>query len=222
MKKQPSAISRSTQAITPESRSRDLLQESSPGKQQRILWIDGVGGFLLLDQDEVLIGQAVSRGAADVCIVGDLSRQAAAIRRSQGDYLLQPLQPTSVDGVAVDRAQLLQDGATIQFGGRVKLRFRRPNPLSATARLDLVSLNRFKPHVDGVLLLSESCVLGPQPGSHVECPTWSNELLLFRHAGEWYFRSLMEVNVDGEPMTGQIPMRAGMRMDGPDFSLSVE
>ena len=115
MKEQHSALTRSTQAVTRESRTQDLLAESSPGKSRRILWIDGVGGFLLLDVDEAIIGQAISGNTADICVVGDLSRQAGAIRRTEGDYLLQPLQPTCVDGRVVDRPQLLSDGSLIQF-----------------------------------------------------------------------------------------------------------
>ncbi len=222
MKEQRTALTQSTQAVTRETRTRDLLAETSPGQQRRILWIDGVGGFLLVEKDEVLIGQAASGGSVDIAVVGDLSREAAAIRRVEGDYLLQPLQPTLVNGLPVDRAQLLTDETLIQLGKRVKIRFSRPSPLSATARLDMESLNRFKPHVDGILLLSDSCILGPNPGSHVMCPTWSNELLLFRHRSGWFFRSMVEVNVNGEPTQGQIPLVAGMRMDGEDFSLSIE
>lgn len=222
MKEQHSALTRSTQAMSRETRTQDLLAESLAGNQRRILWIDGVGGFLLIDCDEVVVGQAISGGSADICIVGDLSREAAVIRRNQGDYLLQPLQPTMLDGRPVERAQLLQSGASIQFGDRVKLSFRMPNPLSATARIDLASLHRFKPNVDGILLLSDSCILGPAEASHVKCPTWSKELLLFRHGNGWCFRTSENVEVDGNSLQGQIPMIGGMRMKGDDFSLSIE
>ena len=221
--KERTPLTQSTQAVTRETRTQDLLAETSAGQKRRIMWIDGVGGFMLVEKDEVMIGQAASGNVSvDIGIVGDLSRQAAAIKRVDGDYLLQPLQPTWLNDYPVDRAQLLADDSLIQLGQRVKLRFSRSSPLSATARLDLESLHRFKPNVDGILLLSDSCILGPNVGSHVLCPSWSNELLLFRHGSGWFFRSMVEVNVDGEPMQGQIPLVAGMRMDGEDFSLSIE
>lgn len=222
MKEQHTALTRSTQAVTRETRTNDLLSESCAGVERRVLWIDGVGGFLLIEQEEVVIGQAVHGQSVDIGIVGDLSRQAAAIRRSDGDYLLQPLQAAKLNGRVIDRPQLLQDQSEIQLGNRVKLKFHRPSPLSATARLDMASLNRFKPAVDSVLLMSDACILGPNAGSHVLCPTWNSELLLFRHNGSWHFRSLVEVNVGGQQVQGQIPMVAGMRMNGEDFSLSVE
>lgn len=222
MKRQHTALTRSTQAVTRETRTKDLLAETNTGVKHRILWVDGVGGYLLVDSEEVVIGQAVGSSTAAITIVGDLSRQAAAIRRTESDYLLQPLQPTLLDGVSVDRPQLLTDDSAIQLGPRVKLRFQKPSPLSATARLELASTNRFKPNVDGVLLLADSCILGPNAGSHVVCPSWSQELLLFRHGDEWYFRTLDEVTVNGELDKGQILLREGLRMQGEDFSLSVE
>lgn len=222
MKQQHTALTRSTQAVTRETRTQDLLAESSAGASWQIMWIDGVGGYLLIDKEEIMLGQAIAGTSVDIGIVGDLSRQAAVFRRTEGDYLLQPLQPTKLDGIPIDRSQLLPNEALLQLGERVKVRFRRPSPLSATARLDLVSLNRFKPNVDGILLLSDSCILGPNPGSHVVCPNWTTELLLFRHGAGWQFRSMVEVNVNGQPQIGQIPLTKGMRMDGEDFSLSIE
>lgn len=220
-----SALTRITQPAAPDAalgnNTKELLSDTVSAPR-RVLWIDGVGGFLCCDREEILIGQAIGSSIADVGIVGDLSRQAAAIRRSGGDYLLQPLQQMWLNDVPVDRAQLLRDGAVMQLGRRVRVGFSKPNPLSATARLDLLSLNKWNPSVDGVLLLADSCVIGPNPGSHVVCPAWKNELLMFRHGEGWCFRTLEEVDVNGKKIQGQIPITGGMRMRGEDFSLSVE
>lgn len=190
---------------------------------QPILWIDGVGGYLLVDRGEVRLGQAVSGNPVDVGIVADISRQAAVLRRLESDYLLQPLQlPTRLNGELVDRAQLLTGQDLIQLGERVRLKFTRSNPLSATACLQLPGCGRFQPHVDGVLLLAESCILGPRAGSHVVCSQWQNELLLLRRGTTWYFRTSEELEVNGRAQTGLIPVVTGMRIRGNDFSLSIE
>ncbi len=190
---------------------------------QPILWIDGVGGYLLIDRNEVSLGQAIAGSSVDVGIVGDLRRQAAVIRRLGSDYLLQPLQPdTRLNGESVDRAQLLTGDDVIQFGQRMRLQFSKPNPLSATARLKLPGHGRFQPHVDAVLLLADSCILGPGPGSHVICPEWSSDLLLIRRGQGWVFRALEKVEVNGRSVQGQIEMVAGLRMRGDNFSLSIE
>ena len=220
MKPRHPALTRTTYAFS--TKTRQMLADTSVGLQRRVLWIDGVGGFLLVDRDEMLVGQALSGSATDICIVGDLSRQACAIKRIEGDYLLQPLQPMLLDTRSVERPQLLQHNAELQLGSRVKLRFTKPSPLSSTARLDMVSHHHFKPHVDGVLLLADSCVIGPSGHGHVICPTWKSELLLVRRGDLWYFQSSTEVEVNRVRVTGQIPLVAGMRMQGEDFSLSVE
>jgi hypothetical protein len=214
-----SALTRSTQAV---GITKTPGNDTVSSRPSRILWIDGVGGFLCCDRDEVILGQAVGNSEVDISIVGDLSRQAAAIRRSGGDYLLQPLQQMTLNDRPVDRAQLLQDGNVLSLGRRVKVKFSKSNALSATARLDLISLNRWKPSVDGVLLLADSCIIGPNAGSHVLCPGWKSELLMFRHGEGWCFRTLAEVDVNGQKIRGQIPIVAGMRIRGEDFSLSVE
>ena len=216
-----SALTRSTQAVGLQAAGGKPSADTI-AVPRRVLWIDGIGGFLCCDQEEVVLGQAVNGSLADIGIVGDLSRQAAAIRRSGGDYLLQPLQQMWLNDAPVDRAQLLSHGSVLQLGRRVRVGFSKPNPLSATARLDLLSLNKWKPSVDGVLLLADSCVIGPNPGSHVKCPLWKNELLMFRHGDGWCFRTLVEVDVNGRKTQGQIPITAGMRIRGEDFSLSVE
>ena len=222
MKHHQRALTRSTQAVTRETRHKELLCETSPGARQRVLWIDGVGGFQLIEAEEALLGQAIPGSPVDIAVVGDLSRRAAAIRRSAGDYLLQPLQAMTLNGKIVDRPQLLADGDELQLGKCVKLGFHKPSPLSATARLSMLSLNRFKPSVDSVLLLADSCIIGPNPSSHVHCPNWKNELLLFRKGEGWVFRTLDEVEVNGVLTQGQIPMEPGMRIGGEDFSLSIE
>lgn len=198
--------------------------EQSPGSRTRnlILWIDGVGGFLMLDRDELLIGQAVSGGHQDIGLVGDLSRQAAVLKRVQADYLVQPLQETCVDGKAITGAHLLTSGATLSWGPRVRLKFTKPHPLSCSARLDLASHHRFQPRVDGVILLADSCILGPSPSCHVQCSNWKQDLLLFRSASQWYLRAIEEVEVNGISQSGQVPLVSGVRVRGSDFSFSLE
>jgi hypothetical protein len=150
------------------------------------------------------------------------------IRRSGEDYLLRPLQAAWLYtrgekmGMSLDRPHLLSDGNTFQIGERVKLRFSKPSPLSATARLELSSVNRFRPNVDAALLLADTCILGPGAGSHIFCADWSAELLLFRQGSSWFFRPQDSVDVGGKVVNGQIPVVAGMRIRGEDFSISIE
>lgn len=197
-------------------------QQNRDRTKNLILWIDGVGGYLLLDRDELLIGQAVAGGHQDIGVVGDLSRQASVLKRLQSDYVIHPLQETLVDGHPITGAYLLTSGSTISWGPRVRMKFTKPHPLSSSARLDLTSQHRFHPRVDGVILMSDSCILGPSRTCHVVCQQWSNDLLMFRSGSQWFFRTLEEVETNGSPTIGQIPLASGLRVRGADFSFSVE
>lgn len=203
-------------------KARLMNQKAQDRPEPPILWVDGVGGYLMLDQDDLLIGQASAGTRVQIGIVGDLSRQAAILKRRQSDYFIDPVQETDVDGRPIDSPYLLRSGAVLRWGDRIQLRFLRPHPLSASARLDLVSLHRFRPRVDGVLLMADSCILGPSASSHVVCPGWNRDLLMYKGSGQWFFRSLDSVEVDGKSLSGDIPVARGMRMRGEDFSLSVE
>jgi hypothetical protein len=190
--------------------------------QHSILWIDSIGGYLLWDKPELVLGQAFAESRADVGIVGDLSRQAAVIRRLGTDYLLQPLQATRLSGQTIDRPQLLRDAAVIELGNSVKIRFRRPNALSGTARLEMASIHRWQPNVDAVLLLSDCCIMGPRVGSHIPCNEWKSEALLVPKNGGWQMRTGEEVLVNDQKLRGQFAVSAGTRVRGEDFSLSFE
>src|SRR5439155_7594238 len=125
-----------------------------------VLWIDAVGGYLVCLSDDVYIGQASPGANVDVAIQADISRRHAKIRREGEGYILDPLhQKVKVDGKPVASPMLLSDGDEIELGDKVRLRFRKPHVLSASARLEMVSRHRLQPHVDGVLLMAESCVL---------------------------------------------------------------
>ena len=181
-----------------------------------------MGGYLLIDREQVTIGQAIADNAVDIGIVGDIRRQAGTIRRSGEDYLLHPLQATQLNERAIDRPQLLRHQDMVQFGQRVCVRFTKPNPLSATARLDLLSIGRFQPRVDAVLLLADTCLIGAATGCHIACPQWNHQLTLVRRNEGWFFRSPVALQAAGELQTGPIAATPGLRLCGDDFSLSIE
>lgn len=219
---EPSAVSKSTHAMHANN-DRRQPENLVPGRfKHSLLWIDGIGGYMLWDKPDLVLGQAFAESRADVGIVGDLSRQAAAIRRLGSDYLLQPLQATKLSGQTIERPQLLRDGALIELGNSVKIRFRRPNALSGTATLQMASIHRWQPNVDAIVLLADCCILGPRAGSHIECNQWKNEALLVPKSGQWQMRTGEEVMVNDQKVRGQFSVASGTRVRGEDFSLSFE
>ena len=187
-----------------------------------VLWIDAVGGFLVCLGDEIVLGQPVPGSALDVPIHGDLSRRHAKIRRDGETYLLDPLRETRVEGREVKQLRELADGDLIELGQSVQLRFRKPHPLSATARLDFESHHRSHPGTDSVLLMADTCVLGPKPTSHVVCRNWNDEVMLFRQGDDLSCRSRQPFEIDGRPTQGRGPMTHNSQVTGDQFSLSLE
>jgi len=186
-----------------------------------LLWVDGVGGYLVCGRAEVTIGQPVPESQVDIPVLGDLSRRHAKLRRDGEAYLIEPRRPVRLDGRSIDRATALADGMTIEMGN-VKLRFRQPHPLSATARLEFVSRHRTQPSADAVLLLAESCVLGPGTQSHVVCGDWSRELILYRQGDDLLCRRSGRFQVDGQGVVDGSPLTLKSQVSGEDFSLSIE
>ena len=187
-----------------------------------LLWVDGVGGYWVCLGDDVTLGQPAPTGEVDVPILGDLSRRHARIRRDGEGYLIEAFRPVCVDGRLVQREALLGDGSRIQLGDGVRLVFRRPHALSATARLDFTSRHRTQPSVDAVLLMADSCVLGPKLHSHVVCRQWREEVVLYRHDDRLYCRTATPVEIDGRRCKDRGPITRDSRIAGEGFSLSLE
>jgi hypothetical protein len=168
-----------------------------------MLWIDGVGGYLVCWGERVVLGQPAQgpNNGPEIGIWGDLSRQHAVITRIGEGYTLEPLRTTRVDGRSLNETALLADGQAIQLGDSVRLNFRQPHPWSRSARLELASHHRPQPAADGVLLAAEVLILGSGRHCHVVCPGWQQEILLVRQGDDWSIRSTGEILQDGKRLT---------------------
>ena len=200
--------------------------ESKPTTSKRtVVWIDGVGGYLLCFGDEVTLGQPAGEGGAEIAILADLSRRHASIQRERESYVLTPIHRVCVDGVELTGPRVLKENARIELGESVRLRFGKPHALSNTATLTLESHHKTEPAVDGILLMAESCVLGSQPQSHIPCRGWTDDLVLFRRGEELQFRTAANVTVKnskGKPASLGGVLTDNTRIDSDRFSLSFE
>ncbi|MBM4000901.1 MAG: FHA domain-containing protein [Planctomycetes bacterium] len=186
------------------------------------LWVDGVGGFLVCARPELRIGQAAPGSDVDLAMLGDLSRTHATIRREGDGYVLEPTAATRIGGRPIDGPALLRDEDVIELGPSIRLRFRQPHALSATARIDFASSHRPQPSVDGVLLMAESCVLGPRKSNHVLCREWAKDVILFQRDGRLYCRASEPIEIDGNLFDGRGEITRRSRIVGGDFTLSTE
>ncbi len=186
-----------------------------------VAWIDGVGGFLICLGEEILLGQP-SAGGADIPLLADLSRRHASLRREGEAYVLTPIHQVSVDGQPLTGPTVLTPGAMIELGDSVRMKFDRPHALSATAVLKIESHHKTEPAVDGIVLMAESCIVGPQSHSHIHCRCWEEDLLVFRRGDKLLLRTADEIQVDGEAFASESEIAANCRVEGESFALSFE
>ncbi len=160
-----------------------------------MLWVDGVGGYLLLHADQVTIGGAVATNldpeadSADIALLANLSRRHATIIRNNESYLVQSHASTRVGTHVVEETTLLWSGQEIQLGNSVVLRFQIPTPLSATAIIQFVSDHRPVHSVDGVILMQDTLLLGAGGDCHVRCPQWTENVVVFLKDGDFWCKS---------------------------------
>ena len=187
-----------------------------------LMWLDSVGGYLVCTDNEVVLGQPTPEQSIAVPILADLSRRHAVLRREANGYTLEALGTVFVDGKEVKDTVSLGNRHEIQLGDSVRLDFEKPHALSATARLTVRSSHRTQPRADAILLMAESCVLGPKSHCHVNCKDWPGELILFRQGEQLLCRATQPINVDGNPGEGPMPLDESSRIEGEDFALSLE
>ncbi len=195
-----------------------------------VVWIDGVGCFWISLAERVAIGGPESpsakpphpRESADIAILSDLKRRHATIVRTGEGYLLEAHGPARVAGREVHDRATLGDGVVIELGRSVRWRFRQPSALSLSARLDFVSDHRPTQAVDGLVLLADTCLLGPGDENHIVCPDWAGQVLLVRQKDELWCRSRLDLTVNGHRFESSRRLRSGDVVSGEDLRFRIE
>jgi len=195
--------------------------EATPTSPRFLLWIDGVGGYLVCLGGRVTLGQATPEGQADVPLFADVSRLHATLTRDAEGYLLEAARPVQVNAQPCDKA-LLQSGDRVTLGTTCQFQFLQPVPVSATARLDLVSGHRLALTVDGVLLMADTLVLGPGSQVHVSMPELRQPVVLFRHKDGLGVRCPGAFTINGQRCQDRGILNGTAAVAGEDFSFSVE
>lgn len=201
-------------------RSGALRQPEGPGGRM-LLWVDSVGGFLVCFDDRVVLGRASVDSRADVQFLGDLSRDHAVITRAGDAYILEAHKPTFLNGKPIESAPL-RDRDIVRLGSSVELEFRQPSPMSATARLKVVSQHRLPQTVNAVILMAETCILASTAQAHIPAPGLSEPVVLYRQGGLLWCRAAEPFEVDGRISTDRAALAAHSNVLGSSFSFSLE
>lgn len=199
----------------------DTMTARELGKRL-VAWIDGVGAYLICLGDEATIGQPSVPPSVEIPIRADLSRRHATLRREGEAYVLTPIHEVSVNTRPLTGPTVISNNDLIELGDSVRLQFRKPHALSATAVLTVESNHKTEPAVDAIVLMSDSCILGPQSHSHVRCRDWTEDLVLFRRGTGLGFRTTAAVEVDGKPAEPNAVLPGNCRLEAENFAMSFE
>jgi hypothetical protein len=145
-------------------------------KRAFTLWIDGCGGFRLLTGTSWSVGGAAGAATCDIAVQTDWPRLAGRVRRQNGEYFW--------DASGETQQWLRQDGI-VPIPGSATLMLRRPSPLSQSVLLSLTSSHRFAGHVDAVVLVKDTVLVGPGAECHARCRGLEQRLVLIEKDGEW-------------------------------------
>jgi tetratricopeptide (TPR) repeat protein len=161
-----------------------------------LLWIDGVGGYLVCLGARLTFGQAILDAQVDVPLVADVSRLHASLTRDPEGYVLEAVRPIQVNGRDAMRT-LLQSGDRVTLGTSCQFQFHLPVPISNTARLDLVSGHRLPLSVDAILLMADTLVLGDEAQVHITVPDLKQPVVLFRQKDTLGIRHAGKLCING-------------------------
>lgn len=201
---------------------RPVARAGEPGPKGRfLLWLDAVGGYLVCLNDQIVIGRAGHDSNADIPLMGDLSRNHATLLRDGEGYIVRAHRPTFVNNRPVESAPL-RDGDVIRLGSTVELEFHQPSPVSATARLVIVSRHRLPLAVDGILLMAETCIIGGGRQAHIAAPELASPVVLYRQGNALWCKAGGNFEVDGRACAARAPLTLQSSVLGDGFSFSLE
>jgi hypothetical protein len=186
-----------------------------------ILWIDGVGGYLVCLGARVGFGQATGSGPVDVPLFADVSRLHAELTRDTEGYVLESGREVMVNGQAVRRS-VLTSGDRVTLGSTCQFVFHQPVPISPSARLELVSGHRLPLAVDGILLMAENLILGPHPPVHVPMPESSGNVILYRSKDGLGIRFGGPFKIDNQPFRDRTTLPVPCSVTSESFSFAIE
>lgn len=148
-----------------------------------LLLVDGTGSALIVRRDMVRIGRGGGSQQMDVPMPADIQSHHADIVHNGDDYFLVAHGPVRVNQKPVSKC-LLRDGDRILLGSTTKLVFSRPSVKSETAVLRLADRNRLPQDVSVVVLLRDTCLIGPQESCHVRTREGEDRVLLYERDGQ--------------------------------------
>jgi hypothetical protein len=177
-----------------------------------LLHVDGAGAFRLLSGRCVTFGPPSFSREVDVRVMAHESIAPVTIARSDEDYFVQSGKPVEVNDKPTQHA-LLAPGDRIAIGPRCRLRFRRPNPASTSAVLDVISGRLSRGDVRQVILFDRELILGPGPAAHIRVDSLTGPAVLRRRGNGLVCRAADPILIDGRPSGSEPVLAPGVHVN---------
>lgn len=150
---------------------------------------------------------------ADICVRADWPRRAGTIERSGDDYFW-------MDSRTPERRQLLSGNRPLPIPGSATMTLSQPSPLSNSATLVVRPPHRFDEHVDGIVLVDRTFLIGAQRDCHVRCDQVSDRGVIARRGDRWVGKL---ASSNGAAMTGDfVNLPCGERVTLESLAITLE
>lgn len=195
--------------------------QGPPRGQRFLLWVDGMGTYLILTSDQIAIGRSGSSSGPEIALPANLAGYHAEILRSDDDYFAVSAQGTvEVDGRSISK-KLLVSGDELILSPQCRLTFELPNPMSSTALLSLQKSLRIEGDVRQIILLKDLLILGPNPSCHVET-RGKGEPVILSYAPEGFTcRAQEDILVKDSPAGREATIPFGAHVQVGDLTFAI-
>ena len=209
-----------------------MEESSSPSslESRYLLWVDGVGVFLLcLDSHITFGGIRQDSKQADVSFMTNLSRRHLTLSRSNGGYQFIPHDLVTFQNrqIPAEETTSLKKSATWEMGEDVKIQFRQPTVLSLTAVLDFPGVHRPlvghpRTSVDRVVLMDQNCLIGAGKGQHIEVADCQHGMILYRSKNQLLCKSKGPIFKNSKPLNPSDSVQSSDIISGGDLRFRLE
>jgi hypothetical protein len=187
-----------------------------------LLWVDGVGGYLVCLGKKIALGRAQPGNRVDIPLLAEVSRLHAELHRDEEGYVIEARKPVRVNNKPAGESASLRDGDRITVGSALQFVFRLPVPVSGSARLEIASGHRLGMAVDAVLLMADTLVLGPGTQTHIQAADMRRQVVLHRSKAGLAVRCPGEFQVNDGPCTNRAELNVPARVCADDVVFTLE
>lgn len=197
---------------------------------QYLLWVDGAGVFLLCLDNQITIGGLRDDAhRADLCLMANLSRKHATLKRSDGGYQIQSHGNVTQNNqpLSTEKPVPIQPTTTWKMNRNVEIQIQQPTVLSLTAVLDFQGshpplVGQPPVTIDRVILMDQNCLIGPGGGQHIRLDDCEEGFILYRSKEQLWCKSKTPFSPNNEAKTNSHPMVTGDVIAGDNFRFRIE